>query len=384
MKKSWKLRVVKTVFKDEQDYLTKYLIGRLPYWWTARKFRRAYGFRMPELPKQYEQQIKEFWKERLGIRIQTTGYRYFYAANRTENAYYIPQDIFQQYIVKHLNKFEFAPVYADKNMYDNLFPGVKTPRTILRNFRGKFYDGNYNFLENKIALEKIMDALNSERLLFKPSLDSGGGKGIFVLSNGDLPKRKSDSKSAIREILTRQGQDYLVQCFVKQHEILDSVYPFSLNTMRIITFETDGQIEILASVLKMGNNSCHLDKVSMGGLSCGILNSGRLNKYAFTSDIENPLIAHPQTGTEFGKTVIPNFKEVKAFVIRLHGRLSPYFRLVSWDVALAESGEPILIEANLRNHQGVMIPQLNCGPLFGNKTEKVLSEICAKDQDKRS
>ena len=36
--------------------------------------------------------------------------------------------------------------------------------------------------------------------------------------------------------------------------------------------------------------------------------------------------------------------------------------------------EPELVEANLKS-PGVMISQLNCGPLFGNDTVRILEEI---------
>jgi hypothetical protein len=57
----------------------------------------------------------------------------------------------------------------------------------------------------------------------------------------------------------------------------------------------------------------------------------------------------------------------------LHARLG-HFRLVYWDVAIDEAGEPVLIESNLRTG-GLNVIQYNNGPLFGDLTEKVLTEV---------
>lgn len=57
--------------------------------------------------------------------------------------------------------------------------------------------------------------------------------------------------------------------------------------------------------------------------------------------------------------------------------LIPHFRLVSWDVAICEDGEPMLIEANMRKG-GINLNQFNNGPLFGDLTERVLDEVFRK------
>ena len=47
---------------------------------------------------------------------------------------------------------------------------------------------------------------------------------------------------------------------------------------------------------------------------------------------------------------------------------------MSWDIAIDEDGNPVLIEANMRKGS-VNFHQFNNGPLFGELTERVLNEI---------
>ena len=52
----------------------------------------------------------------------------------------------------------------------------------------------------------------------------------------------------------------------------------------------------------------------------------------------------------------------------------PHFRLVSWDIAIDESGEPILIEMNSA-YGGPELHQFSNGPIFGEDTEEILEEV---------
>jgi hypothetical protein len=265
-----------------------------------------------------------------------------------------------------------AKAYADKNLYNKRFPDVDTPKTIIRNMNGRFFDEKYNLLSDEDAVNLVMSSITKDKVIVKPSIDSGGGKNITLIDIATMDINNLDNK--IKDILNGYSKDYIVQYYFYQHDTLNEIYPFSLNTMRIITFETNGKVEVLASVLKMGNNSNFLDKVSMGGLSCGINKDGKLNDYAYAKNIQTPLYSHPQTNFEFKGTIIPNFKEVASLVKQLHMQISPYFRFISWDIALGKDANPVLIEVNLRN-QGVMIPQLNCGPIFGEQTKDILKGV---------
>ena len=57
----------------------------------------------------------------------------------------------------------------------------------------------------------------------------------------------------------------------------------------------------------------------------------------------------------------------------------PYFRLISWDFAVDQKEEPVLIEANFK-YGGVDFHQLNNGPLFGKDAPKILNEVFASGE----
>ena len=48
--------------------------------------------------------------------------------------------------------------------------------------------------------------------------------------------------------------------------------------------------------------------------------------------------------------------------------------MISWDIAIDNNTDPILVEANFANGQ-LDFHQLNNGPLFGNLTESILTQV---------
>lgn len=268
------MNLFKNIIIDENSYLENFWAEKQPYFRYVRNWNKSNKINKIKLPSNYKKTIKEFWKNNFGINVSTKGYEYFYYANKIEDINYIPEDIFYKYLIRQFNKFEFSSSYSDKNMYDKLFRGVNTLNTVIRNMNGQFYDKDYNYLTKKEAVVIFIDAVDKYRLIIKPSINSGGGKNISLIGGKDMKSKNINKDMFIASIFDRYGQDYIVQPFFHQSTLLETIYPHSLNTIRIVSFERKGKISILACVLKMGNNFEYLDKISMGGLSIGIDNNG--------------------------------------------------------------------------------------------------------------
>ena len=121
----------------------------------------------------------------------------------------------------------------------------------------------------------------------------------------------------------------------------------------------------------MGVNGNRLDNAGQGGLFCGIHADGSLKPYAYNKQGE-AFTAHPQ-GCTFAGCVIPGFERCQDLVLRLSNRFLRISKLISWDMSVAEDGEPVLIEVNLC-YGGADIHQIANGPLFGDKTQAVLDQ----------
>lgn len=87
------------------------------------------------------------------------------------------------------------------------------------------------------------------------------------------------------------------------------------------------------------------------------------------------------SGRMFENVVLCGHDEICSQIKKAHKILSR-FGIISWDFAVDENGEPILIEYNL-NYPDVMIYQMNNGPLFGDLTQTVLEDVREKLKKER-
>ena len=79
---------------------------------------------------------------------------------------------------------------------------------------------------------------------------------------------------------------------------------------------------------------------------------------------------------EIQQIVTPYYQDVFDKIVNLLLQV-PLFRMVSWDVAIDESDEPVLIKVNLSDGE-LDFHQLNNGPLFGEDTDEILREVFHK------
>ncbi len=126
--------------------------------------------------------------------------------------------------------------------------------------------------------------------------------------------------------------------------------------------------------MRIGSEGSSVDNTSSGGIYCHVNNEGFLNekgyfgngKYVFETDSKIVL----------KNFEIPHFHDVLSIIKDLHFQV-PQFRMISWDFAIDQNNNPVLIEYNVRG-QG-MDGQGTYGPLFGRFTDEILGE-CKVDK----
>lgn len=347
-------------------------ISKLSFDLSVIYFRKAWlteGLkRKKEKSKNYQLDDKAVTKVWHGIKINKNWLRFYNSIERGDNkpfdARYLPLDIQYCFIDDWFNNTHEALMLDDKNWYDLFFFDVNRPKTIARITRRLFFDSEYN----KISLDEVVKRCIAEKqVILKPTVGTSGGDGIkfWDLSQGE---------GFLRTFLQKHN-NFVIQSIIKQHEEINRIYPHSVNSIRIVTCNFEGTTSVLSAVIRMGVNGNKLDNASLGGLFCGIDENGRLRKYAYTK-YGDAFSTHPQ-GAVFADCFIPNYDKCKELVIRLSNRFLRIARLISWDLAIDENGEPTLIEVNLC-YGGTDIHQIANGPLYGDKTEAILDQVFRK------
>lgn len=277
---------------------------------------------------------------------------------------YIPDTFYSAFIDDYYENPQHSKSSDDKNLYDLYFHDINRPKTIFRKIYDLFLDESYK----EISLETaIAMAREQGEVILKICRFSGSGRGIQFWN------ASTDDESIIRDFLqTPKDKDIVCQAIIKQHKELARINATSVNTIRIMTLLLHGKVHVLSSIMRMGVNGSRVDNCYSGGVFSGIRPNGQLKEVAYDENA-NLYMTHPQ-GIAFESVMVPNYNECLNISISLARRFCGVSRLISWDFAIGEDAQPILIEFNLA-YGGLDVHQLPNGPIFGDLTEEVLDDV---------
>ena len=274
---------------------------------------------------------------------------------------YVGSDIHYYNVEWSRIDYDYLRAFLDKNYMDVDLPCVKHPVTLIRKIHGQYLDVDFNPMSKPQAIDKLYENLDPG-IVVKISRSSSGGKGVRFLGKGS-------TKEDISEALD-VDPDVAVQLVMRQHPEMAKMNASSVNTIRIICIILDGESIPLSAVVRIGNSGSRVDNFSSGGVGCGVKPDGRLNDCGYTQKGERYDV-HPN-GFVFSEGFVPNFDKVLEAVKRCH-MCVPMFGVASWDIAIDEDGEPVLIEYNVGG-AGIDIHQYNNGPLYGKYRERIISD----------
>jgi len=310
--------------------------------------------------------IVNYWAPFADVKALLGWFEFYntYCDDKSQLKYYIPDSVFFTDIDIPLTDPRRSYELDDKNLYDLYFGDIRTPQTVVRKCNGALLDAAYQPVTIDRAVELCLVAGS---VIVKPARNSQGGKGIQFFT-------PSSTAQEIKERLLG-GRDFIVQEVLHQHDCLSKIHDKSINTIRIMTLFLDDEVRLLSSVLRMGRDGARVDNASSGGIFCGINADGTLKECAFDTK-GNCWTQHPQ-GTVFKGVQIVGFDKCCDLVRLLAGRFCTTSRMISWDLAVGEDGEPVIIEMNLTFGQ-VDFHQMCNGPIFGDNTTQLLSQLLSK------
>lgn len=244
---------------------------------------------------------------------------------------------------------------------------------IFKNFIN--YAKVFGFVQNKefISLENgtltLEDILNLDNFVFKP-IESGKGVEVYVISKIEEDFYKLNNQTLNKDelfsfILSRDN--YLLQEYIMQHELISHLYPKSANTVRITTMRNpkNNYIFIGWIVLRIGNDStAPVDNYSAGGISILVNSDTGKTLQARMIDRENKLIlklnTHINTNAELLNLTVPNLSLIKNDVVEAHKK-HPGINFIAWDVIVTNDGYKVIELNNTTgfNHIQVHYPLLN-------------------------
>lgn len=282
------------------------------------------------------------------------------AVSGRQSVDYVPEDIFYNVFESRLNPRHRREPYKDKNFIDRMGWSC-LPETVFRIINGRLFDSAYRAIDADTAL-KLAEETGLSEFVVKPARDSGSGHAIAFLDLQGLA-------SFVPAHLKRHS-DWIVQRPIRQHEIMASLNPSSVNTLRVVTIRLGTQRSVISAFAKVGRTGNRVDNVSAGNIAVGVEEDGRLRKHGYDFSLGRHT-THPDHGYAFDGIFIPSFADAQQTCVALHEGI-PDLDLLSWDVAIDHRGRPVVIEVNIRR-QDVNITQICNGPVFDPFVDAVLS-----------
>lgn len=284
---------------------------------------------------------------------------------------YMPEDFYYTKIDTFYNNWQKGIQFDDKGYYDRLFSKspFRLPIQICNKINGFWLDNNYSIITEEEAIRLIID---SGSAFLKMTVQTSEGHGVAFFDANVYPDEESKINS-LKNTIQRLGKNIVVQKPIKQSAILSRINPSSVNTVRILSFlKKDGSVKIYSKFLRLGRNGSKVDNGFNGGIGCGINSDGSLKKYGFNS-IGEKFSHHPDTNIPIDSITIPGYTDLLEKVKAFHPQF-PDYRLISWDFAIDEDDQPLLIEFNIYCGS-VLWNQIHDGPAFGKDTKEILDEV---------
>lgn len=311
-----------------------------------------------ELTSSQRNQIRLYYQEKNYKNISTLWHRFYSDSNGFFSSKYVPENLFYLKIEPYLNGDMYNKALTDKNLLNKLFVKIKQPETVVKNINGFFYND-----KEVIEFEKAVELCEiSENMIIKPTIETWGGNNI-KLFNGIEALRKNEN--FFKDLFDSYEKNFIVQKKVRQHESMSVLNSSSLNTFRVMSILKKNGTKIISTIVRMGQEGSITDNSTGGGISCGINNEGELNEIGF--QLTGRAFKKTSSGLKFKNIKVPLVSKVHEAVISLHQQI-PYFRLVSWDLALDYKGDVVLIEYNVYG-QDITFHQLNNGPVLAELIE---------------
>jgi hypothetical protein len=174
------------------------------------------------------------------------------------------------------NKYRFANLLKSRNIrtVDDIFL-IRPNLTLVEASTGQIRD-----FDEFIALlnrEKISD------IFIKPiSASQGWGALKLQLEPDSLRMGKEGISRKRLAALLEPRKIYVVQRAIDQHDVINAIYPDSVNTVRLDTLVDEGEVLLNGAILRTGANGSCVDNWSAGGFIIGIdIDSGKLGRYGW-------------------------------------------------------------------------------------------------------
>ncbi|MBR2786187.1 MAG: hypothetical protein IKD76_01605 [Clostridia bacterium] len=132
---------------------------------------------------------------------------------------------------------------------------------------------------------------------------------------------------------------------------LSKFHPTSINSVRIATYNNNGNVDVLFSGIRMGRGNAVVDNAGNGGIFASIdVETGIVNSIGRTKNGKK-FVKHPDSLINIIGFEIPEWASL-CNTVKETANLLKEHQLIGWDFALSDKGW-VMIEANAESEFGI-------------------------------
>lgn len=223
-------------------------------------------------------------------------------------------------LLKYLNQETYISTMSDKLVFNKIFH--------------KYLGREFIDIRNT-SLEDFKKFIKNKKVIFAKPPVNFGGHGIEKIVLKDVDNIEKLYKDLKKKKLN------LIEEEIIQHDELNKLNPYAVNSFRIVTLVKDGKAHIIGNALRINID----DSIAIGCSDAYMrLNEDGTISSRVIDDVANIYEEHPIKKIKFNTVKVPFVKQ--AYEMALEAALIvPEVRYVGWDIAITENG-PVIMEGN--------------------------------------
>lgn len=302
-------------------------------------------FKYKELKEEMEDSIKTFSKHkkyskkelkkirkeiilyRLIYKLRPGEYFLFDTPNRTieQRASYITREMTNGYY-KKINDFDAINILNNKYLSYKAFKNL--------------YNRDILYVSTEDQKNEFFEfAKRNKKFVVKP-IDGHGGVGVEFLNYEDF-KSNEELFEHVSGIIP-----FIVEEIVVQNNKMACFHEKSLNTVRVVTFQTGGHMSIVWAFFRVGQGDASVDNMTSGGLGVQVDPETGVLLTDGIDYLGDKVASHPDSGIKFKGYQIPDWEGLKRTLEKTTAKI-PTVHCIGWDMAYTNKSW-VLVEANGR------------------------------------
>ena len=190
---------------------------------------------------------------------------------------------------------------------------------------------------NAFSKDEVIKFLEKHEEFMAKPIDGCCGKKIEKI-------KVSDYKSLDELYQYLQDKNFELEEIIIQNEKVSKIYPYSINTVRVVTILKDNEAHIINASFRIGNNKNFVDNFNSGGMVAPVDEKLGVVKQPAIDKNKKLYTVHPLTGEQIQGFEFPYWNEAMEMV-KEAAKIIPQVGYVGWDVAFTPNG-PSFVEAN--------------------------------------